>query len=225
MPEADAIRIHLMGPDLTVPGFRYLSGFTALLKDSRQDGGRDMDTGEIIDEERTGHWLSAVGYLILLDQIGKCFKPKSVPKGTHPKPAVQSCLSHWSPEISADDSAAIYALRNALVHDYSLFDNKNPKPEYQHIFTLDRMTGQGVVRLPRLRWNGDFAATAGDCRTRVSLTELGNLTESIVAALREAGPWGIDVLLDGGSDELLQRYGLLTPDPNVTGPPFSTHAV
>lgn len=211
-----------MAPDLTVPGFRYLSGFIALLKDSRHDGGRDIDTGEIINEERTGHWLSAVGYLILLDQIGKCFKPKAVPTGRHPN-AVQSCLSNWRPAISANDSAAIYALRNALVHDYSLFNKNAKQPEYQHLFALDRMRGHGVVRLPRVRWTGDLAASSVTYQTLISLTELGNLAESIVAALREAGPWGIDVLLDGGSDELLRRYGLLVPDPTVTGPPFSTH--
>jgi hypothetical protein len=219
MPEADAIRLHVMAPDLTVRGFRYLSGFIVLLQDSRHDGGRDVQTGEIINEERTGHWLSAIGYLILLDQIGKSFKPRTVPKAAY-RNSVQWCLSHWSPEITGDDSAAIYALRNALLHDYSLFNENREKPEYQHIFSLDRMTGQGVVRLPRTRWNGDFADTARYCRTLVSLTELGNLTESIVAAVREAGPWGIDVLLAGGSDELLQRYGLLIPDPTVTGPPF-----
>jgi hypothetical protein len=217
MPAAAALRMHLIEPTIEPPpGYMYRSGFVAALRDAREDSGREPNTGAIIDEPRTGHWLGAVGYLILLDQIGKCFAPAGI-TASHgsEQPSILRCLGKWAPHIRHDEACAIYALRNALAHDYSLFNKNANNPEFQHLFTLDRSTGS-VVRLPRRPWPGDYAHPPEDCRTAVSLRELGSSVEAIVAAVRGSLPDGLDVLLAGGTDELLRRYGLLMPGPSMT---------
>jgi hypothetical protein len=94
MTEKDALRIHLLGSVInTVRGYRYLSGFTAILRDARLGTGRNADSGAVLEEEKTGHWLGAVGYMILLDQAGKCFKPRNAQvavKGS----AIEKCLTY-----------------------------------------------------------------------------------------------------------------------------------
>jgi hypothetical protein len=217
MPAADALRMHLIGPTIkSPPGYMYRSGFVAALRDAREDSGRGPDTGAIMDESRTGHWLGAVGYLILLDQIGKCFAPAGTTASHESEQrSILRSLANWAPHIAHDEACAIYALRNALSHDYSLFNRNTNNPKFQHLFTLDRSTGS-VVRLPGRPWPGDYAHPAEDCRTTVSLRELGNLVEAIVTAVRESLPDRLDVLLAGGTDELLRRYGLLMPNPSLT---------
>jgi hypothetical protein len=100
MPEDDALHIHLLGSAITtISGYRYLSGFTAILRDARQDTGRNADSGTVLEEEKTGHWLGAVGYMILLDQAGKCFKPRNAQvavKGS----AIEKCLTYWAPGLA-----------------------------------------------------------------------------------------------------------------------------
>jgi len=164
------------------------------------------------DEESTGHWLGAVGYMILLDQVGKCFKPVRRLRSTLPN-TIEVCLGYWaSDQVSHEERCALYALRNALAHDYSLF-NWNSRAQYQHLFTLDRHPTRLVAPAAR-EWSGDLADRSPECTTVVSLRAFGDLAERVVAALLAAAPDEVEIVLDGGADELLQRYGLLVPDPS-----------
>jgi hypothetical protein len=217
MPEADALRIHLVAANTAFRGYEYTSCFIAAVRDARQDAGRHPDTGTVIDAARTGHWLGAVGYLILLDQIGKCFSPKGQAATPTNSPSIVRCLANWAPHVPPDEAGAIYALRNALAHDYGLFNPNANELKHQHLFALSNSTGP-MVRLPMRPWDGDYLNAADECRTTVSLREVGSLVEAIITALREAVPSGIDILLRGGSDELLRRYGLLVQPLTLTGP-------
>jgi hypothetical protein len=212
MPESDALRIHLLGSvTTTVGGYRYLSGFTAILRDAREDSGRCPDSGIVKKEERTGHWLGSVGYMILLDQVGKCFKPR-VAQAVVAGSAIEKCLTYWTPELSEREIGALYGLRNGLAHDYSLF-NQNPKRlAVQHLYRLDRARGQGVVRFGKSQWDGDYLNVNLDCETHVSLYEFGELVEEVARRVQTSAKNSeLEVVLSGGSDELLQRYGILTP--------------
>lgn len=202
MPESQAVQIHLF--DTGNPNPNYKTSFLALLEDARAASGRDVATGVVIDELRTGHWLGAVGYLILLDQIGKCFKPKAAAR-TNGGAAIVHCLNYWAPGLSDREVQAIYGLRNALAHDYSVFGPGKVK----HLYRLDRQVGQGVVRFGKTQWDGNYDQIPADCETLVSLRELGELGEDIVRAVRAASTSSaIEILLLGGSDELLTRYGI-----------------
>lgn len=77
-------------------------------------------------------WLGAVGYLILLDQIGKCFKPVANP-ATDAEPIIRA-LRNFSPIQDSPTLHALYALRNALAHDYALFNPNTNDPARSHAF-------------------------------------------------------------------------------------------
>jgi hypothetical protein len=222
----DALRFHLSGQlETQFSGWRYVSGMTAVLRDARRDSGRSQDTGRVVCESDTGHWLGAVGYLVLLDQIGKCFRDDDTVAASNPpwKAAVQRCLVHWAPEVPAAQVHALYALRNALAHDYSLF-NSSRDPNLRHHFTLHRSATGPIVQLPQVPWDGKFdTPPSRQSATWVSLRLLGELAEEIVERVRSSFADGrLSVLLGGGTDELVNRYGLLVPDPNAVGPSLST---
>jgi hypothetical protein len=201
MPESQALQIHLFGTARN----RYTTSFVAALEDARGASGRDITTGAVIDEPRTGHWLGAVGYLILLDQIGTCFKPKSAARLNGAAPII-CCLRYWARGTSNRESEAIYGLRNALAHDYSVF---NPAAKVPQLYRLDRQVGRGVVRFGKRTWDGKYDKISRDSETLVSLRELSELSERIVSEVRSAcNSSAIEILLNGGSDELLVRYGV-----------------
>ncbi len=65
------------------------------------------------------------------------------------------------------------------------------------------------MHLPVVRWNGDSTARTSDSKTRVNLSAVGDLVESIAEKLITlANTDELEVVLAGGSDELLDRYGL-----------------
>src|SRR4030042_2665488 len=79
MPEADAIAQHLQ-LYAQQDGTLVFSGFMHALQEARRATERDTSTGQKLPNSvgKHGSWLGAVGYFALLDQIGKCFKPRGV---------------------------------------------------------------------------------------------------------------------------------------------------
>jgi hypothetical protein len=75
MTEQQALLHHLASEPITYQGRYVFSGFTAALRDARGATGRHPSSGAVVKPEDNCSWLGAVGYLILLDQIGTCFKP------------------------------------------------------------------------------------------------------------------------------------------------------
>lgn len=216
--EGDAVHLHLFGPvdrPQVGPGYRYISGFLACLGDARSVSGRDANSGEVLDERRTGSWLGAVGYLILLDQLGKCFRPAGR-GGTTESNAIELALLNWATEVDEADRRVIYALRNALAHDYSLFNRRESSSPYDFFFTLNRDPENLVVRAER-PWNRDYMNHDLRATTVVSLRALGDLVELIVSRIRDAALENrIEIALPGGPDELTNRYGLFIPNEDPT---------
>jgi hypothetical protein len=73
------------------------------------------------------------------------------------------------------------------------------------------MVGQGatttVVTLPAMHWDGNFANQSASVRTAVSLEAFGDLMEGIVTKIHGCALAGdLQILLTGGSDELVSRY-------------------
>lgn len=207
MPESNAIAAHLSdSPPVNLSDGRKLkiiSGFAACLKDTRVSTGRDPQSGIVINPQKAGSWLGNIGYMILLDQIGACFKPKSkqLVKGN----SIMQALGHFT-TLSNDEKNIIYALRCALAHDYSLYNINDKEPKLTHNFALTK--GSGVlIRIPTTRWGGDYQNRNANNQTLVDLQELGDLVEKICKDLFGlANEDELEVILAGGTDELIQRY-------------------
>lgn len=180
------------------------SSFVPALRDSRRAAGRDADTGVVENEPATGNWLGAIGYLLLLDQIGSAVEPASV--GNRPGTSILRALQWWAPGTTESGRKAIYALRCALAHDYSLFNRNAKDPDMQHEFRLHRGTGQ-LLQLPAHPWQGNY--TGLQDATTVSLRVLGDRVEQVVYEVVAAHARGdLRVSRDLTPDELLQRYSL-----------------
>jgi hypothetical protein len=194
--------------DDPVSGLRYVSGFVAALGDARAASGRD-ENGVVVEEGQTGHWLGAVGWMVLVDQIGTCFRPTPSALTTPTPPCGRSLLDAmhwWYPELPEPEAKALYALRCAFAHDYSLW-NKNSDPELQHCFVVDRDPVQ-FVRLASDQWNPPDPPTPTN-QTVVSLRRLGDVCEEIVARVRKAaGDDELDIVLPDGVNELEFRYAI-----------------
>lgn len=205
MPEREALRRHFHRWD---PGenVSLFSGFVAGLGDARGATNRDSN-GQKIPNRSHISWLGAIGYFALLDQIGTCFKPKNrSPVAGH---SIIKTLTYFS-NLNENERNAMYALRCALAHDFGLI-NINPKNRgLTHRFTVTEGASASLVSLPMRQWDGDYNNLSPDNKTIVNLEALGDLAESICRQVVELSDYDqIEIILSGGSDELLDRYGIL----------------
>jgi hypothetical protein len=100
-------------------GMKYQSSLIAILGDARGAANRDGE-GRVKPNKRSQSWLGATAYLIMLDQVGKVFKVNGAPDTfDHP---IGLAISHFTPIQDEAIIEALYALRCALAHDYSLFN-------------------------------------------------------------------------------------------------------
>jgi hypothetical protein len=200
---------HLISPvDDQATATRYTSGFLAALGDARASSGRD-ETGKVVDETQTGHWLGAVAWMVLLDQIGSCFRPTpatGTSAVTASGRAVVDTLHWWYAELPDLEVLALYALRCAFAHDYSLW-NLSGDSTLQHCFVVDRDTAR-FVQLPSRPWT-PADPPAPDNQTFISLRRLGDVCEEVVSRIRAAAASDtLEIILKGGVDELEHRYGI-----------------
>lgn len=204
MNEQDLLIQHLNSEPEIIDGHIVFSGFTAALRDARGATGRNLVTGIIVKPELTCSWLGAVGYLILLDQIGTCFKPHgdAVVEGN----TINRALSYFT-DLSTSDRNALYALRCAFAHDYSLV-NENPHSQVRtHHFMILSDQNFPVVKHPLQSWNGDYALRTKSNATIVNVRELGEVVERVYRKLIDLAKSGnLQVILPGGFTELMSRY-------------------
>jgi hypothetical protein len=155
-------------------------------------------------------WVGALGYLALLDQIGTCFVRKGRPdRSTSASNPIVSALQQFT-ELADDEIAALYALRCAFAHDFSLFNVHPSRPELTHCFHLFAESKGALVKLPKTPWNGDYSRRSPECRTSIGLTLLGDMVEGICGRLLEMARTGaLLIKLDRGPDELDERYSLM----------------
>lgn len=202
----NALLQHLASEPVTVEGHTVFSGFTAALRDARGATGRDSATGIIVNPEHTCSWLGAVGYLILLDQIGTCFKPAGT--GDVEGNTINRALYYFT-DLPETDRIALYALRCAFAHDYSLVNEHPRSNERTHHFMILSDPNFPVVKHPPQPWNGDYALREQSNATIVNVRELGELLERIYRELVDLAKAGnLQVILPGGLTELTSRYGI-----------------
>lgn len=186
------------------------SSLVFVLRDAREITGRNLENGEHIispPHGRLDSWLGALGYLTILDQIGKCYRPKlksNIPKTN----SITKALKYFT-RLNENEINAIYALRCAFSHDYSLFNigPKGEKDPLTHHFTVTGIGYDNLVELPKYAWDGKHDNKTFENRTVINLIKLGDLVEGIYDTLTTyftADELIID--LPGGHMELKDRY-------------------
>ncbi len=173
-----------IGPSPQSDGSNLWSSLEAAIRDARYVTGRDEITGKVTDEQRTQRWLGAAGYLSLLDQLGSAVVP--VGRAT-PKYAGQrfALAARTFGGITGDEKDALWALRNSLVHDFSLINiPANKKGPTLRAFSLTAVEHEWMVRHPSTRWNGRFPV-ASRSKTKVNVRELAERIEEAVANARK----------------------------------------
>jgi hypothetical protein len=214
--EAKALTDYLDRPYVRPDGLILKSSFWAALLDAREATGRDLDNGAVVDgQDRSKYWLGAIGYLCFIDEVGSAV----CPAGRRPpreQNGVLAALGAWT-DLPEREREAIWALRCALAHDYSLV-NTNPRrggAQLDHRFQLHDQPGPLVV-LPARRWCGSFDHLFADEDTVVSLREVGTLAEHVAAAVIDAHSEGqLRIRLEGGAPEMRARYFLIYRAPTT----------
>ncbi|MBL7762277.1 MAG: hypothetical protein JNL23_02505 [Chitinophagaceae bacterium] len=143
--------------------------------------------------------------MTILDQIGKCYRPSSKTKITNGS-AIQKSLQYFT-GLKNFEINAIYSLRNAFFHDFSLYNRNGSDPSLQHVFTVDNHPPNNVVILPATQWDGNMATRSTSNTTYINLKALGDLVEQIymdLISVEAAGNLSLD--LPNGSTELLYKY-------------------
>lgn len=201
-----AINFHLNGGGkIPQPNGKTLvveSGFHACLNDARFITGRNSN-GKIEDRSKTGSWLGTVGYIILLDQIGSCFYDST--KSVQGRNTILTALANFT-SLSQNEIDVIYALRNALAHDYALVNVNHKTPSLQHSFALSR-NEPSFIKMPTSNWDGNFLNRTQTNQTTVDVEKFADLVESIYCNLKTIHAAGnLKIALKGGKNELITRY-------------------
>lgn len=179
------------------------SSFWLVLRDARVASGRDPRSGERVTMQPATMWLGAVGYLILLDQIGSALRRPSRPSTGHP---IIRALAMFS-DVLPNDRRVLYALRCALAHDYSLV---NVGSAGDHLFRLEWDEMLPLVRMPPSPWTGEYSELQGvpDRRpgdTMVNLLALTEVSESVVQTVFKAHAEN-DLVMAVTGTEAAHRY-------------------
>jgi hypothetical protein len=112
-------------------------------------------------------------------------------------------------DLPSDETEALYAVRCALAHDYSLFSNP-PKGSAlrRHVFTYTAHAGGPVVQLRKKQWNGVYSPVPSlEETTTVNLRGVGDLVEGVVTTLRSLHRSG-ELVLRIKVEELSVRFGM-----------------
>jgi hypothetical protein len=215
IPERQAILAHLTNL-IQSENINYFSGYVAALRDARKFTKRNQENGQKLTDDSFGNhgsWLGAIGYLSLLDQIGKCFKPAHA-AAINSENSISKSLKYFAAHIPYAEVDAIYALRNAFAHDYSLYNINNNRRSFAHHFTVIQSPEHPLVILPQIQWDGNTGNRAQNNVTVVNLEALGDTVEQICLQLLQlANDNALEVTLIGGSDELIQRYSFYAIKP------------
>jgi hypothetical protein len=184
------------------------SAFELALRDARAATLRSQDDGRPLRPDHSTSWLGTVGYLVLLDQLGETLRPAGEAPGIWPPktPTVRRCLGRFAPDLSDDDTAAIYGLRCALAHDFGLWNPppaEGPAEPWHRIFTLVADDTTALIDQPARQWDGSLPVGNApfDMATTVNLRRLVGRIEKLVTEVRERSRHrGLEIALENPID-------------------------
>jgi len=202
----------------------WVSSLVAVLRDARGTTGRYLVSGRVNvkRQQRAGCWLGALGYMVMLDQIGECFRPADADSPSAGTPDFIKALTYFADEVRDPERQALYALRCCFAHDYSLVNIPAGRGALDrqrlHHFLLDAEETGPLVTLPGTPWDGNLARRPRYTATRVNLRSLGDLGEAVYTRLRHLHEnQELRIALPGGAAELRARYAF-TVYPRVGEP-------
>lgn len=187
------------------------------LRDARMLSNRNVHTGVVNFEIPTflgpHSWPSALLYLIILEQIGSCFKPVYMP--TIQGYPIYLSLKYFS-SLQEKECRALEALRHSFAHSFGLtnvfIDKKTQKadPNKTHIFTLVSDEKLPMIILPINNWDGNHRIKNNNQYTQINIWKLGDFVEEIVKTVKDQySRNNIDLILKGGIEELKTTYTIL----------------
>jgi hypothetical protein len=196
------IKAYILGDIKSPKGSGWVSSYRAILRDARQATGRNPDTGAKIPGEKHNNWLGALGYMVLLDQIGTCFGPNKKQSNEN---SFKKALRTFT-NFDKDTINALYGLRCAFAHDFSIVHIAE-NPENPH-FNFVLLEGAGpLITHARQRWDGNLDTRTQENFTWINLEVFGDEVEKIAAKLEELTRADqLTIILDGGIIELLNKY-------------------
>ena len=160
--------------------WRIASALVRALGNVRKETGRDTNGDKVTGQDH-GSWLGTLGYMAILDQIGKCFIPRNrVPLDN--LNTIQKALRYFT-RLGHHRINAIYALRCAFTHDFSLYNQNRKDTTLQHRFLVTQGTKPPLVKLPKVPWDGDILNRNHQDQTVINLEKLGDLVEDMYRRL------------------------------------------
>jgi hypothetical protein len=206
--DSEAIKNHFREP-YRKNGMIYFSGFSGALIEAREASHRRED-GTKIPNIKHGSWLGAIGYFSLLEQIGNCFRPQKTKVRVHShENGIKKALKYFS-SLNQDEIDAIYALRCAFAHDYSLSNIKTLNEKIAHHFKVTEGTATPLIQFPKEAWDGNYENLKAETTTTINLERFEDLVEDIIQHLIEMLKNDqLEIALKGGADELVNRYSFV----------------
>jgi hypothetical protein len=196
---------------------RRYSSLILGLRDARLITNRDVETGKVSFKTNAplmpDNWAGTIVYLIILELIGTCFKPKHSPNSTDN--AIYCALRYFS-SLSDNEARAIESLRHSFAHNYGLINiQRNKKTQNiianrTHHFQLTADPNGKVITERQEFWNGDFKSRKNKNTTKINIWLLGDLVEDVFKNLvLENAKGNIDLVLSKGLDELKAKYTVI----------------
>lgn len=208
----DLIDKHLTCVGSIENGFQVHSSLTKAIIEARSITGRNILDGVPIEteKEKLGWWSGAVIYLTILDQIGSIYRDNSVTRRLGRDNEIIKALDYFAQSLGVDEIFAIYGLRCAFHHDFSLINIGRGNNPIHHNFLLHQEDEGEIVVVPTTHWDGILANLGQGNRTTINLKRLGDLVEDIYRHLNTLHSNGnLALALEQGEDELQRRYFLM----------------
>jgi len=215
---------YLTQEQFSYQGLNRYSTINAGLRESRIFTKRDKYTGKYNPDSEfgyPGHWLGAIGYFTILDQLGSCFK--EVEQDTPAKyNKIKFAIETFGFDLIDNDNRKLHAfvaLRNAFTHDFNLLNIPERESKYELErckFTVyaDPNNDKRIVELPSTPWNGDIVGKdflRRDDTTFINLFAFGSLVEAINTRIVEkVKANAIETTLS--IPELINKYTFVTSD-------------
>lgn len=196
---------------------RRYSSLILGLKNARLISNREQETKKVTLKIKAplapSNWGAAIIYLIVLELIGTCFRPKDKRKvnGNPIYKALRYFTSH-----SENEARAIESLRHSFAHNYGLINLQNNRETKvinkrgTHHFSLTANPIEKLITERTEFWDGRFETRNKKNVTRINLWKLGDLVENVFNKLvEENNKENIELILDNGIEELKAKYTVI----------------
>ena len=209
MDKQTAIDIHLKALDpVDLNEKIYFSCLGHALKEAGKASGRNENSGDLERPEGSHSWLGAIAYLMIVDQIGECYKilGKGEPACKIP---FRKALYYFS-GLTQGDNKVLYGLRSSLVHNYSLvsrYRKTDTDPwDYCYVFGLEADSDSPLITPPKEKGGCDISLIEREKHsTTITLKKVGDLVEDIyrnILNLHSKGQLEIKM----SPEELVKRF-------------------